>query len=81
MKSDVMSDIDNMDFMFGNFPEDNFEKQETAGELEADIESDRLHRETNQAGENFRSLLNTNSSVNSEITAETSSAINSEISS
>ena len=37
--------------------------------------------ETSQTGENFRSLLNTNTSLNSEITAETSRAIISEISS
>ena len=52
--------------------------KESAGELEADLESDRLHTETSQVGENFRSLLNTNTS---EITAETSRAINSEFSS
>ena len=29
-QSDVMSDIENMDVMLGNFPEDNFERQEMA---------------------------------------------------
>ena len=64
--------------MLGNFPEDDFERQEIAGELEADLETDRLHSETSQAGENFRSLWNTNTKVNSEITAKTSRAIHSE---
>ena len=77
-QSDVTSDIENMDVMLGNFPEDDFERQEIAGELEADLESDRLHSETSQAGENFRSRWNTNAKVNSEITAKTSRAIYSE---
>ena len=64
-----------------NFPEDDFERQETSGELEADLGSDRIHRETSQAGKDVRSLLNANTSENSEITAETSEAINTEISS
>ena len=41
--------------------------------------SERLHQKTSQARENFRSLLNTNTSVNSEFIAETSRAIHSEI--
>ena len=63
----------------GNFPEDDFGRQEV-GELDADLESDGLHREASQAGENFRSLLNTNTSGNSEFTAETSKPIISELS-
>ena len=43
--------------------------------------SERLQRGANPVGENFRLLLNTNTSVNSEITAETDWAISSEISS
>ena len=53
MQSDVMSDIENMDVMIGIFPEDVFERQELARELEPDLESDRLHRETSQVGEIF----------------------------
>ena len=67
--------------MIGNFPEDDFDRQKVAGELEVDFVSDRLHRKTSQAGENFRSRLTTNTSVNSESVAETSRAIHSEISS
>ena len=64
-----------------NFPENDFEGQEITGDIEADLESDRLHRERSQAGENFRSRLNAKTSENSEITAEAGGAINSLISS
>ena len=56
-------------------------KKEISGKIEADLESDRLHRENSQAGENVRSFVNTNTSENSEITAKTNRAIKSEISS
>ena len=49
--------------MIGNFPENDFERQELVGALEADLGSERQHRETSQVGENFRlKLLNKNTS-------------------
>ena len=79
-QSDVMSDIENMDGILGSFPEEVFDRQESIEELESEFRWEGLQREISQ-GENFRSLLNTNTIENSEITAETSRAINSEISS
>ena len=46
-----------------------------------DLESKRQQREANMVERNFRTLLNTNESENSEITAETSRTIYSEVSS
>ena len=43
-QSDVMSDIENMDVMLENYPDDDFERQGRTGWLEEDLESDRLHR-------------------------------------
>ena len=79
--SEVMSDIEIMDNMEGNFPGNDFERQEITGKIEADLETDRLHRENRMTGENFRSLSNTNISVNNGFIAETSRAVNSEIAS
>ena len=80
-QSDVMSDIENMDVMLGNFPETDFQRQELTSEIEVDSESGRQHRDTNQVRTNFSSFLNTTSSVSSEITAELRRAINTVISS
>ena len=66
-----MSDIENMNVI----------GQEADSEIEVDLESKRLHRNTIQFGENTRFLSNTIVSENSEDTAETSRAINSKISS
>ena len=67
--------------MLGKIPEKGFERYEVVGELETDLESEGLQKETSQAGEKFRSLLDTDTSVNSEITAETKGAIYSELTS
>ena len=80
-QSDVMSDIESIDVMLGIFPEYDFERQKIAGDIEADLESDRLCREKYQAGECFRPLLNTNTFESSEITTESNRAIDSENSS
>ena len=80
-QSDVMSDIENLDVMLGNYQEDDQVRGEDIGNTDFDLESRRPQRETNSISGNFRSILNTNVSENSEITVETSRAINSEISS
>ena len=80
-QSDVMSDIENLDVMLGNYQEDDQVRDEDIGNTDFDLESRRAQRETNSISGNFRSILNTNVSENSEITVETSRAINSEISS
>ena len=80
-QSDVMSDIENLDVMLGNYQEDDQVRDEDICNTDFDLESRRPQRETNSISGNFRSILNTNVSENSEITVETSRAINPEISS
>ena len=79
-QSDVMSDIENLDVMLGNFRGKNQVGDENMSDADFDLESRRQQGETNLVEGNFRSVLNTNVSENREITAETSRAINSEIS-
>ena len=79
--SDVMSDIENIDVMLGNYTISEIRDQETVDQLEIDPESRRRQRDLDQNEGNYRSLLNPNVSENSEITAETSRMIKSEISS
>ena len=80
-QSDVMSDIESLDVMLGSHSRNALEELREASEIEIDLESRGHQQSANFAGDNFRSLLNTNESGISEITAETSRAINSEISS
>ena len=70
--------MDNIDVMLANFTGDAYEVE--IG-IEVDLELGGLHKNTNQIGEDFRYLLNTNSSENSGVTVETSRIINSEITS
>ena len=79
--SDVMSDIENLDVMLGNYTTGEIRGQEDVDQIEIDPESSRRQQDLDQNEPNYRSLLNTNLSENSEITVETSRMINSEISS
>ena len=67
-----MSDIENLDVMLDNYQESDQVRDENVSDADFDLESRRPQKETNSIRENFRSLLNTNLSENSEITAETS---------
>ena len=80
-QSDIMSDIENLDVMLGNYPNSEIRDQNTVGQIEIDPESSRRQPGFSHEESNYRSLLNTNLSENSEITVETSRAISSEISS
>ena len=80
-QSDVLSDIENLDVMLGNYQENEQFREENVTERESDLESEGRQRDTIPVESNYRSLLNTNLSENSEITVETSRAIISEISS
>ena len=80
-QSDVMSDIENLDVMLGSFQGNNQVRDENMSDADFDLESRRQQGGTNSFEGNCRSLLNTNVSENSEITAETRRAINSETSS
>ena len=80
-QSDVMSDIENLDVMLGAYSRNDLVEDENNTEPEVDLESGRHQWSEGQTENNFRSLLNTNTSENSEITVETNRLINSEISS
>ena len=80
-QSDVMSDIEKLDVMLGNYTNSEIRDQEAVDQIENDPESRRRQQDLDQNESNYRSLLNTNLSENSEITVETSRMINSEISS
>ena len=80
-QSDVMSDIENLDVMLGNYANSDIRDRDIVDQIEIDPESSRRQQGIDQEESNYRSLLNTNLSENSEITVETSRAISSEISS
>ena len=79
--SDVMSDIENLDVMLGNYTNSEIRDQEAVDQIEYDPESRRRQQDLEQNEGSYRSLFNTNLSENSEITVETSRMINSELSS
>ena len=80
-QSDVMSDIENLDVMLGNYQENEQSREGNISDREIDLELDGQQTNTISVERNFRSLLNSNRSENCEIAAGTSRAINSEISS
>ena len=80
-QSDVLSEIENLDVMLRNYTNSVIRDQEAVDQIEIDPESGRRQRDLEQNEGTYRSLLNTNLSENSEITAKTSRMINSEISS
>ena len=77
---DIMSDVENVDIMLGSYDRDDERAERSESELNLDSGSNRLHQNPNLVGEDFRSLLNTNSRENSEVTVETTRLINEEIS-
>ena len=77
---DGMSDVENVDIMLGSYDRDDERAEQSESELNLDSGSNRLHQNPNLVGEDFRSLLNTNSRENSEVTVETTRLINEEIS-
>ena len=80
-QSDVMSDIDNFDVMLGGFLLEELQSDHEGRNNEMDLKSRRPRQETILLCEDFTSLLNTNSSENSDTTIETARLINSEITS
>ena len=76
---DIMSDVENVDIMFGSYDRDDERAEQSESELNLDSGSNRLHQDPNLVGEDFRSLLNTNSRENTEVTVETTRLINEEI--
>ena len=78
-QSDVMSDIENLDVMLGNYPDSEVRDQNSVEQVKIDPESGRQQQNIGPSGDNYRTLLNTNLSENKDITVETSRMINSEI--
>ena len=76
---DIMSDVENVDIMLGSYSRDG-EGNASEDEMNLDSESNRLQQGSNVIGEDFRSLLNTNSRENSQVTIETTRMISDEIS-
>ena len=77
-QSDVMSDIENLDVMLGNYQREN---EGNNDDVELDHRSIRRDEIPNGNDNEFRTFLNINPSENSCLTVETSKAISSEISS
>ena len=77
---DMLSDVENVDIMLGSYSIDEEENNASENEVNLDSGSNRPQQSSNVIGEGFRSLLNTNSRENSEITIETTRLINEEIS-
>ena len=74
-----MSDIEKLDVMLGNYTNSENRDQEAIDQIGIDPESERRQQALDQNEPNYRSLLNTNLSENSEITVETSRMINKDI--
>ena len=77
---DIMSDVENVEIMLGSYSRNDEGVEQSKSELNLDSGSNRPHQNTNLVGEDFRSLLNTNTRKNSEVTIETTRLINEEIS-
>ena len=77
---DMLSDVENVDIMLGSYSRDDEENNASENEVNLDSGSSRPQQSSNVIGEDFTSLLNTNSRENSEVTIETSRMINEEIS-
>ena len=67
----IMSDVENVDILLGSYSRDDEGVEQSESELNLDSGSNRPHQNTNLVGEDFRSLLNTNSRENSEMIIET----------
>ena len=79
-QSDMLSDVENVDILLGSYPREDEENNASEIEVNLDSGSSRPQQSLNVIGEDIRSLLNTNSRENSEITIETTRLINEEIS-
>ena len=77
-QSDVMSHLENMDKMLGNFSRNDLDCQSGERKTEGGLESNGLQT-ANPTIEDFRFLNNTNSRENSKITIETTRMIKNEI--
>ena len=77
---DIMSALENVDIMLGSYSRDDERDNQSENELNVDQGSIRPQQNSILVDEDVRSLLNTNSRENSEMTIETSRMIHEEIS-
>ena len=77
--TDVMSGLENVGIMRGSYSNNDERIDQDESDVNVDSESYSLLRSSNLVGEVFRSLLNTNRTVNSEMTKETTEMISEEI--
>ena len=76
---DLMSDVENVDIVLGSYARDDERDDQSENELNLVWGSSRPQQSSNLVGEVFRSLLNTNSRENSEVTIETTRMISDDI--
>ena len=79
-QADMMSDVDNLDVMLGSYSRNVQESNSEDRNIEVHPGSDKPREDVNYNVEDFRSLLNSNRRVNSEITLETVRLVITEIS-
>ena len=77
---DLMSDVENVNIMLGSYSRDENGIDGSENEVNLDSGSSRPQQNSNLIGEDYRSLLNTNSRENGDITIETTRMISEEIS-
>ena len=77
-RSDVMSDLENLDVILGGFPENDLDN-EPENEPDVDSTSAGLQESTDTLKKDFRSLLKNSSRGNSVIAIETVRAINEDL--
>ena len=76
---DMMSDVENVDIKIGSYSIDDDRNEQSERELNLGLGSDRPQQSSNLIGGDFRSILNTNSRENSEMTVETNRIISEQI--
>ena len=76
---DIMSDVETVEVVLGSYSRDD-ENNASEDGMNLDLESNRLQQSSNVIGEDFRSLLNTNSRENSQVAIETTRIISDEVS-
>ena len=65
------SDFENMEVMLRDYAKHEFVDPQRDRETDVDLRSDELQQNGNHIGEDFRSILNSNSTESSKITVET----------
>ena len=76
----MLSDVENVDKMLESYSREGEDNNASENEANLNSGSNRPQQSSNVIGEDFRSLLNTNSRENSEITIESTRMISEEIS-